>query len=137
MRSLLERGKREFEVYFVEFGVTCFPFCFQGVQFRSQESLRKRIRYVQLSGSQKLQDLDYLIDHLEKIGCKAPYVLNQCTAALPKALESNDFKMAAKIIARGHAFASIVNAEFENEWDTFVKGTPVEIGGKIYFFPPM
>lgn len=135
--SDIRETRKEYLRFWYGFECTCEACLDEGVHFRRQESLRKKIRLIQLSKKQELRELDFLIDHLEKIGCKAPYIVDQCAAALPKALESNNFKMAAKIIARGHAFASIVNADFGNEWDSFVQGTPVEIGGKIYYFPPM
>ena len=76
------------------------------------------------------------LENLHKIGTKLPYMLDVFEAVLPIALENNDTKFAAEVIAAAYVMNSIIDSEEidENHWSPLVKATPIEIDGKTYLF---
>ncbi|QQP40810.1 SET domain-containing protein 5, partial [Caligus rogercresseyi] len=83
------------------------------------------------------EELVTLSENLNLIrGVKLPYMLGIFERILEAALEYNDIRLAAKLIARGVTMADILgDIGFIRDWEDKRNSSLISIGGRLYLFP--
>lgn len=100
--------------------------------------MRRSIRAIQKRDFKhvSLSELEELLVNLEKAKSKLPYQMDMNRLVFERALAEGNFKVAARIVALGHMYDTIVNPEDAvNSWDYALKSIFVQIGHQIIMFP--
>nr|ACO10248.1 SET domain-containing protein 5 [Caligus rogercresseyi] len=107
------------------------------------DRLRRKVKSVQ---SKMEDDSIFSLSHEELVtlsenlnlirGVKLPYMLGIFERILEAALEYNDIRLAAKLIARGVTMADILgDIGFIRDWEDKRNSSLISIGGRLYLFP--
>lgn len=120
------------------FQCSCQTCCLKGEALKADEKMRRSIRAIQKRDFKhvSLSELEELLVNLEKAKSKLPYQMDMNRLVFERALAEGNFKVAARIVALGHMYDTIVNPEDAvNSWDYALKSIFVQIGHQIIMFP--